>query len=119
MAASIEQNHDEKGIIWPKGIAPYHVVIIPVNVKDREINEVAEDLYKSLLRENIEVIIDDTEERAGVKFANADLIGYPIKVIVGKKTVEEKTVDFKIRATGREVIVPIKEAIGKIKRILL
>lgn len=119
MAASIEQNHDKKGIIWPKGIAPYHVVIIPVNVKDQEINEVAEELYKSLLKEDIEVVIDDTEERAGVKFANADLIGYPIKIIVGKKTVEEKTVDFKIRATGGEVVVPIKEAIGKIKRILL
>lgn len=119
MAASIEQNHDDKGIIWPKGIAPYHVIIIPVNTKDEEIKRVSEDLYKNLLKDDIEVVIDDTNERAGVKFANADLIGYPIKIIVGKRTIEEKTVDFKIRATGEEIVVPIKEAIGKIKRILL
>lgn len=119
MAASVEQNHDERGIIWPKALAPYHVVLIPVNIKNEAILEIAEDLYKSLLKENIEVVLDDTEDRAGVKFANADLIGYPLKVVIGTKSVEERTVDFKIRATGEEVVVPIKEALGKIKRILL
>ncbi len=119
MAASIEQNHDKNGIIWPKGIAPYHVIIIPVNIKDENIRNTAEELYKNLLKENIEVIIDDTEDSAGIKFVNSDLIGYPIKIVVGKKTVENRTVDFKIRATGEEIIVPLKEAVAKIKRILL
>ena len=119
MAASVEQNNDDRGIIWPKAIAPYHVIIIPVNMKNQDIVDIAEDLYKSLLKEDIEVVLDDTDERAGVKFANADLIGYPIKIVIGSKTLEDKTVDFKIRATGEELIVPLKEAIGKIKRILL
>ena len=88
-------------------------------MKDENIRNTAEELYKNLLKENIEVIIDDTEDSAGVKFANSDLIGYPIKIVVGKKTVENRTVDFKIRATGEEIIVPLKEAVAKIKRILL
>ncbi len=119
MAASVEQNNDDKGIIWPKAIAPYHVIIIPVNVKNKEIVEIAEDLYKKLLKEDIEVILDDTDERAGVKFANADLIGYPIKIVIGSKTLENKTVDFKIRANGEELLVPLEESIEKIKSILL
>lgn len=119
MAASVEQNNDDRGIIWPIALAPYHVIIIPVNMKNSEIVNIAEELYQSLLKENIEVIIDDTEERAGVKFANADLIGYPIKIVIGSKTLEDKTVDLKIRATGEEFIVPLNEALGKIKEILL
>lgn len=119
MAASVEQNNDDRGIIWPIAIAPYHVIIIPVNMKNADIVNIAEDLYKSLKKENIEVILDDTEERAGVKFANADLIGYPIKIVIGSKTLEDKTVDLKIRATGEELIVPLYEALGKIKEILL
>ncbi len=119
MAASVEQNNDDRGIIWPMAIAPYHVIIIPVNMKNGDIVTIAEDLYKSLLEENIEVILDDTDERAGVKFANADLIGYPIKIVIGSKTIEDKTVDIKIRTTSEELIVPLNEAIGKIKEILL
>ncbi|KAF0091455.1 MAG: prolyl-tRNA synthetase [Fusobacteria bacterium] len=119
MAASVEQNNDDRGIIWPIAIAPYHVIIIPVNMKNGDIVNIAEDLYKSFKEENIEVILDDTEERAGVKFANADLIGYPIKIVIGSKTLEDKTVDLKIRATGEELIVPLYEALGKIKEILL
>jgi prolyl-tRNA synthetase len=119
MAASVEQNNDDRGIIWPMAIAPYHVVIIPVNMKNSDIVNIAEDMYKNLLKENFEVILDDTDERAGVKFANADLIGYPIKIVIGSRTIEEKTVDFKIRATGEELIVPLEKAIGKIKELLL
>ncbi len=119
MAASVEQNNDDRGIIWPKALAPYHVVIIPVNMKNTDIVNTAEDMYKNLIKENIEVILDDTEERAGVKFANADLIGYPIKIVIGSRTIEENTVDFKIRETGEELIVPLEKAIGKIKELLL
>ncbi len=118
MAASVEQNHDGNGIIWPKSIAPYHVIIIPVNMKNIEIIEIAEDLYENLLKENIEVLLDDTDERAGVKFANADLIGYPIKIVIGSKTLKSKTVDFKIRSTNEEFNVPLEEAIEMTKRIL-
>jgi len=119
MAASVEQNNDDRGIIWPRAIAPYHVIIIPVNMKNQDIVKISEDLYKSLQEEDIEVVLDDTEERAGVKFANADLIGYPIKIVIGSKTLDDRTVDLKIRETGEELIVPLNETIGKIKKILL
>lgn len=119
MAASVEQNNDEQGIIWPMAIAPYHVIIIPVNMKNNDIVKIAEDMYHNLLKEKIEVILDDTDERAGVKFANADLIGYPIKIVIGKKTIEEKTVDLKLRLKGEEFIVPLNEATGKIKELLM
>lgn len=119
MAASVEQNHDEKGIIWPIALAPYQVIIIPVNMKNADLVNIAEELYEELLKAGVEVILDDTEDRAGVKFANADLIGYPIKVVIGSKTVEDETVDFKIRGTGEEIVVPLKEAVEEIKRILV
>lgn len=118
MAASVEQNHDERGIYWPMAIAPYQVVLIPVNTKNQELVAIAEELYARLLRDGVEVILDDTNERAGVKFANADLIGYPLKVVLGNKTVEEKTVDFKVRATGEEFVLPLDEIADRIKETI-
>ena len=95
MAASVEQNYDDNGIIWPVAIAPYEVVLVPVNMKDETIVALAEKLYSTLKEKHIDVILDDTTERAGVKFANADLIGYPIRVTIGKKALSENTVDLK------------------------
>ena len=84
MAATVEQNYDENGIIWPMSIAPYHVDVIPANVKDNEQMKTADIIYQKLLEEGVEVVIDDRDERAGFKFKDADLIGFPIKIIAGK-----------------------------------
>ena len=100
VAAAIEQNYDENGIIWPIPIAPYHVIITPVNVNDEPIRRVSEDLYKSLSEKGIEVILDDRDERAGVKFKDADLIGIPLRVTIGHKSLAEGRIEIKIRASG-------------------
>ena len=98
-AAAVEKFHDEYGIKWPKEIAPFEVVIIPVNIADELQNKVATDLYEKFKANGIEVLIDDRDERAGVKFKDADLIGIPIRITVGK-TVTEGLVEYKLRMTG-------------------
>ncbi|MGI6587778.1 MAG: proline--tRNA ligase [Peptococcia bacterium] len=97
MAAAVEQNYDEEGIIWPVSIAPYHVVIIPVSVKDDLLWQESLGIYKKLQEKGVEVILDDRDERAGVKFKDADLIGYPIRLTVGRKFKEEKKIELKLR----------------------
>ena len=85
ISAAVEQNFDENGIIWPKAIAPYTVVIVPVQIKDEAQMNAAEKLYHELQQKGIDVMLDDRNERVGVKFKDADLIGYPIRITVGKK----------------------------------
>lgn len=96
IAAAIEQNSDENGIIWPVSIAPYHVSVIPVNVKDKTISALAEKIYAELLEKGIEAIIDDRDERPGVKFKDCDLTGIPLRITVGKKA-GEGIVEYKVR----------------------
>ena len=110
VAASIEQNHDEQGIIWPMPIAPYHVIITPVNMKDKPLADVAERLYRELSERGMEVILDDRDERAGVKFADADLIGIPLRVTIGPKKLAEGKVEVRERKTGRVSVVLLAEA---------
>ena len=117
MAAAIEKYHDDFGIIWPKEIAPYHVDIVPVNVEDELQARVANELYEKLCALGIEVVIDDRNERAGVKFKDADLIGFPIRITVGK-TISEGLVEFKTRADGEMVKVSVDEAIKKCQTLL-
>lgn len=100
MAAAIEQNHDENGIIWPIAIAPYHVLVVPVNIKDTDSMRKAEEIYAQLQKTGLETVIDDRNERPGVKFKDADLIGYPVRVVVGPKTLAEGNIEVKIRKTG-------------------
>jgi len=100
MAAAIEQNNDEHGIIWPAAIAPYQVLVVPINAKDEQQMKLAEALYAELQAAKIEVVLDDRKERAGVKFKDADLIGYPIRITIGPKAVEEDQLEVKIRRTG-------------------
>ncbi|MGI6144200.1 MAG: proline--tRNA ligase [Clostridia bacterium] len=97
MAAAVEQNYDADGIIWPISIAPYHVVIVPVSAKDDFLWEKSLEIYKELQEKGIEVVLDDRDERAGVKFKDADLIGYPIRLTVGKKLKEEGKIELKLR----------------------
>lgn len=118
VAASIEQNHDEDGIIWPINIAPYEAVIVPFNTKDEEVMKVAKELYEALNTSRDEIVLDDRKGRAGPKFKDADLIGYPVRVTIGKKLKENGTVEIKIRRTGEVIEVPFAEAAEKVNSIL-
>ena len=95
-AAAIEAHHDEHGIIWPLAIAPYHAVVIPVSTKDELQMKVANDIYQTLIKHGVEAVLDDRDERAGVKFKDADLIGFPYRITVGK-TITDGLVEFKSR----------------------
>lgn len=100
MAAAIEQNYDKDGIVWNAAIAPYEVLVVPVNIKDEESMAKAEEIYKGLKAAGVEVVIDDRKERAGFKFKDADLIGYPLRIVLGPKTVENGEMEVKIRRNG-------------------
>ncbi len=113
MAAVIEQNNDEKGIIWPIEIAPYHVIIVPVSVLDETVMNIARNMYEKLIEANVEVILDDRNERAGVKFNDADLIGIPIRINIGRKAAEG-LVELKLRNGNEAVTMPVDEALEKI-----
>jgi prolyl-tRNA synthetase len=109
MAATVEQNHDEAGMIWPKLLAPYEVAVIMANADAPAVTEEAERIYHELEERGVEVVLDDREERAGVKFADADLVGYPVHVVVGARGLESGTVDLKVRATGERTRSPLSE----------
>lgn len=96
LAAIIEKHHDEKGIVWPTSVAPFHVLIVLVSLKDEAQVKVAQYIYESLIGKGIEVLLDDRDERVGVKFNDADLIGIPVRITVGKK-VKDEIVEFKLR----------------------
>lgn len=113
-AAAIEQNNDEHGMIWPRSIAPYEVDVIAANMKNENIVKVSEKIYEDLLNNGIDVIYDDRQEKAGFKFKDADLIGFPIKVIVGNM-VEEGLVEVKDRRTGDSKLVKIDDVINYCK----
>jgi prolyl-tRNA synthetase len=117
-AAAIEQNHDEKGIIWPLPIAPYAVHIIPVQDQSERVMLTAELVYGTLVHEGVEVILDDRSERPGVKFNDADLIGIPFQVIIGEKNLKEGVVELKERATGTVHKVATEETIQQIQQHL-
>ena len=103
MAAAIEQNHDESGIIWPRAIAPYEVVVVAVNAKVEEQLRYAEEIYEELRAAGVDVLLDDRRERAGVKFNDCDLIGYPVRIAIGPKTLESGSIEVKLRKSGELV----------------
>ena len=118
VAASIEQNHDDDGIIWPVAIAPYEVVIVPANNKSEEVMAAARKLYEDMEDGRDEVVLDDRNEWACIKFKDADLIGYPVRVTIGKKWQQSGCVEIKIRRSGEVVEVPLEEAKDKVLEIL-
>ena len=119
MAAAIEQNYDDNGIIWPIEIAPYHVLVVPVNTKDEASAAKAEEIYMQLKKVGLETVIDDRNERPGVKFKDADLIGYPLRVVVGPKTLTEGKLEVKIRKTGEIRYLPLDgDYVQDIKNII-
>lgn len=118
VAASIEQNHDDDGIIWPVAIAPYEVVIVPANNKSEEVMGAARSLYESMEEKADEVVLDDRNERAGIKFKDADLIGYPVRVTIGKKWQQSGNVEIRLRRTGETIEVPLEECKAKVMELL-
>jgi prolyl-tRNA synthetase len=118
MAAIVEQYHDDRGIIWPLSVAPFAVHLIPVNIKDESQKQLADQLYEMLQKHGIEVLYDDRNERAGVKFADSDLIGIPFRITVGKRA-EEGIVELKIRKTGETLEVHTENLIDIVRQFIV
>ena len=108
LAAAIEQNHDENGIKWPVPIAPWEVVVLPLQAGDEAVAEAAENLYSTLREKGIEVVLDDRKERAGFKFKDADLIGYPVQIALGGRSVAAGVAEVKFRESGEKTEMPLE-----------
>jgi len=100
VSAAIEQNHDDRGIKWPVELAPFKVCVLPLAMKDKEVVDTAENIYRDLTERGIEVLLDDRDERPGVKFNDAELIGTPLRVVVGKKTLAQGKIELTLRDSG-------------------
>lgn len=109
--AAIEQNHDEFGIQWPMAIAPYEAIVLPLQMNKDEVVKAAEEIYSKLLSAGIEAVIDDRDERAGFKFNDADLVGYPLQIIFGAKSLERGFAEVKIRKTNEKIEVKLEEIV--------
>jgi len=118
VAAAIEQSYDQNGIIFPMPIAPFQVLILPININNDFLRETAEQLYQALSENGIEVLFDDREETPGVKFKDADLIGIPLRVTLGEKNLKKGLVEIKKRRTGEVSLVKKEEALSKIREMI-
>ena len=118
MAAAVEQHHDDAGMIWSRQLAPFEVAVIMANADAPAVTEHAERIYGELTELGIEAVLDDREERAGVKFADADLVGYPVQVVIGSRGVDAGTVDLKVRSTGERSQAPLTEASRTVTELL-
>jgi len=116
--AAVERYNDEAGIIWPPPIAPFLVEIVPINIAQDSQKEVALDLYRKMQMKNMEVLLDDRDERVGVKFNDADLIGLPLRINVGEKSLKQGNVEICIRKTKEIIPVKKEEALEKCDKIL-
>ena len=116
LAATIEQSYDENGIIWPVPLAAFKVMIIPVDFNNEQIKETAETIYEELKKLKIDVLLDDRDERAGIKFKDADLIGIPFRITIGEKNLKNGNVEFKNRKDDKSEakIVKVEEIVSKI-----
>ncbi len=118
MAAVIEKNHDEKGIIWPFAIAPYHIYLCSLYREGSKVAEVAEKLYADLMDQGLEVLYDDREESPGVKFNDADLLGIPLRVTVSPRTLEKNSVELKLRSEKEAQLLPLEDAVTRLKSLV-
>ncbi len=117
-AAAIEQNHDGDGIIWPMSIAPYQVVVLPLQNKDADVVAAAEAIYQGLVERGVEVMLDDRDERPGGKFKDADLIGVPLRIAIGKRSLKEGNVEVKWRRDSESSLMPLDGAPDKIAELV-
>ena len=118
MAAAIEQSNDKDGIVWPRAIAPFEVVVAVVNAKKDDQLAYGEAVYKECQAAGLDTLLDDRKERAGVKFKDCDLIGYPLRVTIGPKAVEEGTIEIKVRKTGEVIMCSRAEYLAKVQELL-
>jgi len=118
LAAAIEQYHDENGIIWPRSIAPFEAVIVPINAKDEALMSTSQTIYTALQNAGVDVLLDDRKDRAGVKFKDADLIGYPLRITVSKNTLENNEVEIQIRKSGEALPCAIDSVADKVTELL-
>ncbi|WP_329568780.1 proline--tRNA ligase [Kitasatospora sp. NBC_01266] len=118
MAAAIECHHDEKGIVWPLSIAPFAVAVVIAQPKDEQTAKAGEEIYRELLAAGVEVIVDDRDERLGVKFADVELVGIPLRVTVGKRGLAEGVVELTSRATGETERVPLDEIAERVRKAM-
>ncbi len=118
VAAAIEQHHDQKGIIWPQSMAPFDVVIVPLNMhKSYRVREVADEIYQALQEAGVDVLMDDRKERPGVKFADMDLIGIPHRIVVGEKGIDAGTLEYKARNSDETQHWEMENVVSKLKSI--
>ena len=118
VAACIEQCNDANGIIWPAALSPWQLAIIPLNMSKDEIKKAAETLYESALKAGIDVLLDDREESAGVKLKDADLIGIPLRLIIGERKMAEGKVEFRRRSEKTSEDIPLGNALARIEESL-
>jgi prolyl-tRNA synthetase len=118
VAAAIEQSHDERGIVWPIPLAPYEVVLVVLNSDQREVVEAAERLYAQLIEAGIDVLFDDRAERPGVKFNDMDLIGFPVRVVVGKRGLDNGEVELSLRRDREKQMTPVAETVAAVRKLL-
>jgi prolyl-tRNA synthetase len=110
VAAAIEQHHDENGIIWPKPLAPFDITLLPMNMhKSEKVKAFTEELYQKLTAQGFDVLLDDRNERAGVMFADSDLIGIPHRIVIGEKSLNNEMVEYKSRKTNEKKDIPLSE----------
>ena len=118
MATIVETHYDDKGIIWPVSVAPFHAVITIVQMKNAESVQVANELYESMTNSGIDVLIDDRDARAGVKFADAELIGIPVRITVGPKGIADGVVEVTTRKNSETNLIKIKDVISNVSDLL-
>jgi prolyl-tRNA synthetase len=118
LAAVIEQNHDDKGIIWPLTIAPYHIYLCPLYQGGSKVSEVTEELYVKFKTEGLEVLFDDRQESPGIKFNDADLLGIPIRVTISPRTLKSNSVEVKWRSQKESELVPLEGIVARLKELV-
>ena len=118
VAAAIEQNHDKEGIVWPRPLAPFEVLLVAVNPDDPEVQAASEALYAELTGRGVEVLFDDRDERPGVKFKDADLIGFPVRAVVGARSLAEGKIELSLRRDREKQMVPVAEAAARVEALL-
>jgi prolyl-tRNA synthetase len=118
VAAAIEQNHDANGIIWPFSIAPFQVLVLPINYKEEKLREAADKLYQELQRRGVDVLLDDRDERPGVKFKDGDLVGIPLRVTIGAKSLDKGSVELRWRRDGKTDEIAVADAARTIQNLI-
>jgi prolyl-tRNA synthetase len=118
VASAIEQNHDKSGVVWPMSIAPFQVALVPINFKEEKTRQAALELEAGLEQAGIEVLLDDRDDSPGVKFKDVDLVGIPLRIVVGEKTLMKQSVEFKLRWSDAKELVPVGDAVQKVKEVI-